>query len=271
MFISVIIRTVDRPVRLTECLESLSTQSCRDFEVVVVDMSDGTARPIVEAFRTRLPALNHLETNGRIFSRPVALNFGVRKAAGCYIAVLDDDNCWEREHIQALQRGLEESEADLVYTGVRRTTFSPEGKLLHEDRVREDFDFARLVRGNYIYASATAYRKDRWRQLGGYDIRFPVYEDWEFLIRATHNGKVATLPGFSAITQSFTGRVDMPEHFLRQPADCVRCTAAILWKHRKFCPGELTKRFGHRRSTILLLSWWWHFLKSAISFRRCEK
>jgi len=37
--VSVIVRTVRRPQRLRECLQSLAAQTLREFELILVDMS----------------------------------------------------------------------------------------------------------------------------------------------------------------------------------------------------------------------------------------
>jgi glycosyltransferase involved in cell wall biosynthesis len=46
--VSVIVRTVRRPQRLCECLKSLAAQTFRNFELVLVDMSDDSVSTMVE-------------------------------------------------------------------------------------------------------------------------------------------------------------------------------------------------------------------------------
>jgi hypothetical protein len=55
--VSVIVRTVRRPQRLRECLQSLAVETFRNFELVLVDMSGGLTSTIVEEMRECLPAL----------------------------------------------------------------------------------------------------------------------------------------------------------------------------------------------------------------------
>lgn len=251
---SIIVRTVERTERLRECLESIARQTFCDFEVILVDMSDGACAGagVIAEFHSRLPAFVHLKMKRRC--RPVALNFGIQRARGETIAVLDDDNCWEPEHLQTL--GFSSTNADLVYTGVKRQTFSRAGELMHENRHFLPFDFQRLVRGNYIYATATAYRRQLWQRVSGYDNRFSVYEDWDFLIRATRNARVIAIPSFTAISRSFTGETGIPEHSFHEPDDCRHCLAAIRWKHRRICP-ENVRHYRPRELRQLLINWWW--------------
>ncbi len=90
--LSVIVRTMGRNQRLAECLNSLAQQNTHDFEVVVVDMSGGAAADVIGSPRDL--HLTHLDTQGRVLNRAVALNYGIRRASGKFIAVLDDDNIW---------------------------------------------------------------------------------------------------------------------------------------------------------------------------------
>jgi len=53
-----------RPQRLHECLQSLAAQTLREFELILVDMSDGSVSSIVEEMSGQLPAFRHLKLDG---------------------------------------------------------------------------------------------------------------------------------------------------------------------------------------------------------------
>jgi glycosyltransferase involved in cell wall biosynthesis len=248
--VSVVVRTVRRPQRLRECLQSLAAQTFRNFELVLVDMSGGLTSTMVEEMREYLPALRHLKLNGAR-SRPAALNRGIESAEGNFITILDDDNLWDPDHLENIVR--DSSGADLVYTGVRVQTFTVASELMHERIHQLPFDFSRLLEGNYIFTVGTAFRRSLWDEVGRYDERFPVYEDWEFLIRATHGRKVRALTGCSAISRAFTGDVHLREHSANEADDCARCRAALQWKHR-----SLRKQCVHDfKNMRLIAQWWW--------------
>lgn len=268
--LSVIVRTLGRP-RLVEALESLARQSRRDVETVVVDMSRGAARGMVKPMAAHLH-LRHFDP-GRVLSRPEALNAGIRAASAPFISILDDDNLYESVHAEELIRGLEGSGADLVFTGARLETFTEDGVLVDAREDHAAYDFERLLFGNYIYASATAFRKSAWERVGGYDLRFPVYEDWDFLIRAGCAGRIVSVPGGGAVSRSFTGRPGVPEHH-REALLCARCLAGLFWKHRRLYTRKLflerkdlagqyphVPRHGWHRATLAhLAGWWWQGL-----------
>jgi glycosyltransferase involved in cell wall biosynthesis len=248
--VSVIVRTVRRPQRLLECLQSLAAQTLRNFELILVDMSDGSISTIVEEMRAHLPAVRHLRLNGAC-SRPVALNRGIELARGDLITILDDDNLWDPDHLEKIVRDF--NGADLVYTGVRVQTLTVAGEMMHERIHQLLFDFSRLLEGNYIFTVATAFRRSLWDDVGHYDERFPVYEDWEFLIRATHGREVRALTCCSAISRAFTGDVHLREHSANEADECARCRAALQWKHR----GLRNQRAHDFKNARLLAQWWW--------------
>jgi FkbM family methyltransferase len=227
--ISVIIRTVNRGDRLREALESLANQTLRNFEAVVVDMSGGEAVVVLDDYQNRLH-IQHLKI-GKPLSRAEALNHGILHAAADKIAILDDDNLYSPTHLEIMVKGLEQIQADLVYTGVRRTTYTSTGELIDVDDSQVSFDLYRLFFNNYIYSSGTAFWKRIWERVGGYDPRFIVYEDYDFLLRVATMGKLASLPQITAESRSFTGIPGRQNHTVERAA-MRRCRAGIYWKHK---------------------------------------
>lgn len=89
MQFSVIVPLFNRPDEIRELLESLTLQTVRDFEVLVVeDGSEHDARDIVAAFSDRLDIHYFWKENERQgFTR----NFGFERAKGDWMVVFDSD------------------------------------------------------------------------------------------------------------------------------------------------------------------------------------
>lgn len=235
--ISVVVRILGPSAHLEQALESLAMQTRRDFETVAVDMSSGRCDEVLARAATRLPRLHRVAPPRRL-SRPAALNAGIAAAGAPRIAILDDDNLYDPEHLDRLVNGLDATGADYVYTGVRHATYSPDGEWLSCREVAVPFLFDRVLLGNFIYATGSAYRKSLWERIGGYDERFTVFEDWDFIIRAAQAGPLVHLPVVSGESRKFTGAVGV-SGFDREIREVRRCHAGIHWKHRRLYRGAL--------------------------------
>ena len=86
---SVIIPVYNRPDEVNELLESLTLQTCKDFEVVVVE--DGSSIPcqeVVEKYSDRLDIHYYNKPN----SGPgQTRNYGAERSHGEYLIILDSD------------------------------------------------------------------------------------------------------------------------------------------------------------------------------------
>lgn len=93
--ISLICATQYRRVELKRLLESLSRQTCTQFELVIVDQNDSDLiLDLIEEYKTCFPIL-HLRHN--FSSNSKARNEGVNLASGAYVGFPDDD-CWYPEN-----------------------------------------------------------------------------------------------------------------------------------------------------------------------------
>lgn len=223
--ISVIVRTLGSE-RLADALESLVAQTRRDFEAVVVDMSGGANDSTLERFASRLPSLRVVAMPRS--SRPKALNAGIAAASGAMIGILDEDNLYDPAQIEVLLAGR----APYVYAGVRHATYRPNGAFVASHEVARPFAFDDLLIGNFIYATGSAFRKSLWEQLGGYDERFEVFEDWDFLIRASQAATIEYLGVVCGESRKFTG-IEGASTFDLEIDRVRRCHAGIYWKHRR--------------------------------------
>ena len=115
MKFSVIIPVFNRPDELDELLESLVSQSFTDFEVVVVeDGSTVSSREVVRKYDGKL--------NLRYFEKPnsgpgLSRNYGVERAEGDYVLILDSDVVLPDTYMQAVNDELRHSPEDLASFG----------------------------------------------------------------------------------------------------------------------------------------------------------
>lgn len=196
--VSVIVRTYNRPERLKECLGCLADQIYRDFEAVVVNDAGRDVGPIIESFAARLTCTYVCNETNR--GRTAALNIGIAKARGRYVAFVDDDDVVYPNHLQTLVSVALERHLPVVYSDVKNVTFERDSQTGEWRRVQEhltySFDFERnnFLLANYIPVNCLLIRRDCFDEVGLFDEALLVFEDWDFLIRLSRKYDFVHIP-----------------------------------------------------------------------------
>ena len=101
---SIIVPVYNRPDEVDELLDSLTRQVCNDFEVIIVE--DGSANPckqVCDKYADRLAIKYFMKPNsGPGQSR----NYGVERASGDYVLILDSDVVVPEGYLQAVDDEL---------------------------------------------------------------------------------------------------------------------------------------------------------------------
>ncbi|EMI4154435.1 glycosyltransferase family 2 protein [Vibrio parahaemolyticus] len=121
-YISVIIPYYNDHKSIQKCLDSVLNQSLRPKEVIIVDdcseqVSKGKLIKIVEDFDTSIISIYH---NRKRMNGAFCRNFGMKNSKGYYIALLDADDYWEKEHLKISYEFLIKSDSDFVYSNIVR-------------------------------------------------------------------------------------------------------------------------------------------------------
>lgn len=107
---SVIIPVYNRPDEVDELLQSLVSQSLKDFEVIVVE--DGSSVPcedVVNKYRDKLDVHYYSKPN----SGPgQTRNYGAERSKGEFLLILDSDCILPEGYLQAIEDELHREEAD---------------------------------------------------------------------------------------------------------------------------------------------------------------
>lgn len=111
MLLSIIVPVYNRPEELDDLLRSLSIQSFKDYELIIVE--DGSTIPsgdIVESYRSSLPGIRYLYIPN---SGPsVARNVGAKQAIGDYLLILDSDVVLPPFYLQNVVDAIRVTQAD---------------------------------------------------------------------------------------------------------------------------------------------------------------
>jgi glycosyltransferase involved in cell wall biosynthesis len=230
---------------LYEALESVRSQTFTDWELIVTEdgSRDGTEE-IVREFAESMPQpvryQRHLYNRGL----PAARNTGLSAARGEWIALLDADDIWHPQHLEALFTVATNSGADLAFSGCRIFDSETSAKLGTREACAESLSEIgpSLYRGDLVIQPSTVlFRESVPRKIGPFDECFPICNDLEFWIRAIREG----------CQFAYTGGItcDYRKHSTAmsgQSAALAEEAGRVYWKHRHW--NEITRQL--RRSSI---------------------
>ena len=189
MDVSVILPTRNRSALLATALGSALRQRDVELEVIVVDEGSSDETPAVVAGfgDSRVRVLRNERPEGVA----VARNRGAARAAGEWLAFLDDDDLWAPDK---LARQLREAQAlgrHWVYTGC--VAIGDRGHLSGGPPLAPEQTIAALLRYNAIPGggSNVVVRRTTWQKAGPFDTRLRNTEDWEMWIRLAKLGPPA--------------------------------------------------------------------------------
>ena len=183
---SIIVPVFNRPDEVDELLDSLTRQTMRDFEVVIVE--DGSQQPcedVCQKYVGRLPLHYYAKANsGPGQSR----NYGVERARGEYVIILDSDVIVPEDYLKAVDDELRREPCD-AFGGPDRAhpSFTPTQKAISYSMT--SFFTTGGIRGGkkkldkfYPRSFNMGMRRDVYNKLGGFSkMRFG--EDIDFSIR----------------------------------------------------------------------------------------
>jgi len=189
---SVIIPTYNRAVRLRKALDSLVSQTFRNFEVIICDDGsvDGT-KEMVEKFNSRLNLKYIWNENWGGPARP--RNLGIEKSTGEWLCFLDSDDWWYPSKLEECAKYLDGY--DFLYHTV--DIFNAKKNCLAGKKVgrRLGVDAFRdlILNGNGIANSSVLIRKTICFEVGDISENksLVAVEDYDYWLRVTkHTSKI---------------------------------------------------------------------------------
>lgn len=248
--VSVVIPCYNQGIYLDEAVDSVLAQTCRDFEIIVVDdgSNDEETRRLLAGYQRPRTRVIHTANRGLAMAR----NSGIAAAGGAYILPLDADDRIGREYLARAIAVLDNRpEIGIVYC--RAEKFGSEHGPWHA----ADFSLRRMLLGNQIFCSAL-FRREDWQRTGGYDPGMAAgWEDWDFWLSLLELGReVWRIPEVlffyrvkdvsMASSMDVSKKVAMHLHVMRNhPAlfsECVRPLLTVYYRLTGSRPYRLLKR-----------------------------
>lgn len=243
---SVLIRTYQNADSVVDAVESALGQTVAPFEVVVYDdgSTDGTEEKL-RPYRDRIVHVRR-ENAGAAW----AFNGGVEAASGDFVVVLDADDVFEAERIEALSElATARPDLDIVTTDA---AWESNGRVVGRFNDQTNpFEIAnqRAVILERCFIVAPGVRRSAVLGIGGQDTELEVSADWDCWIRMILGGSKAGSVDEPLLVyrlrqgsvsserlRSFRHRVEMLEHLRTNRAlrdEDVATLDAALSQHRR--------------------------------------
>jgi glycosyltransferase involved in cell wall biosynthesis len=173
------------------CLESVISQTYKDYEIIIVDdgSTDSTSA-IINSFRTKHKDLIELkyiyQTNKGVSS---ARNRGIKESSGEYIAFIDSDDKWREDSLEKKMKLFMSNNISCVYSDVmlnypndnQISIKSLYGKLIKGNIYPE------ILEHNYININVVL-KKTVLEDCGLFDETLMTCEDYDMWIRIASRG-----------------------------------------------------------------------------------
>jgi glycosyltransferase involved in cell wall biosynthesis len=223
-FFSVIIPAYNRERYIGKAIESVLAQTCRDFELIVVDdgSTDNTAKE-VKRYGDRVCYI-YQKNRGPSAAR----NTGIKAARGKYIAFLDSDDRFFPDKLRRNKKYLKrhpkckflyswytEVDGDGNKLGVKKPRHCRSRKEIQKQLYRRNFT---------IRTSSVVVKRTCFKRVGLFDENYLKSQDWDMWLRlvAKYRGycQKAPLVEYRRHDDSITGRYKIsPYHpFIRRKA-----------------------------------------------------
>lgn len=217
----------------------LRQQTDFDFELVIGedDSSDGT-REIVKEYQAKHPARIRLFLNDRknvayVNGKPTGQwNFlnNLRQCRGQYIALLDGDDYWTSPHKLQKQVDFLETHPDCALcfhnVTVRDERDAGRSQLFHSEPMRERYELADLLRGNFMQTCSVVFRAGLFGELPSWILKCPM-GDWPLHVLNARHGWIGYLNEVMAVYRMHGGGIWSAQPRLRILSDSLQAAEQI--------------------------------------------
>ena len=186
-YFSIIIPVYNRPAEVEELAESLTLQTCKDFELILVE--DGSTLPcseVIEKYKEKITIRYFFKENS---GRSLTRNWGMERAEGEYLVFFDSDCVIPPTYFQTVKATLDRQytdcyggpdRADDSFTGLQKaisfsmTSFLTTGGIRGSKKSLEKFTPRTFNMG---------FSRKVYREVGGFEDMFGEDIDLSLRIR----------------------------------------------------------------------------------------
>lgn len=184
---SIVMPTYNRGKSIQPTLDSITSQTFLNWELLVID--DGS----IDETEKVLSIYQQMHKEIKYFKRPVnylpggngARNYGVDISSNCWIAFMDDDDCWDSNYLERRAFFIKENNSNLAfYSGAKIQDFQKRVQLSDTKQIEPNqngFEFLISPNG-YAPTPSMVLHKSVFSEIR-FNEKLKRHQDWDFFIQ----------------------------------------------------------------------------------------
>ncbi len=198
-FFSVIIPTYNRSRFLNLSLNSVTSQTFPDYELLVIDDgSTDSTKKLLQNYKNSKLSYYYQKNKGPAAAR----NCGIKKAKGKFICFLDSDDRFRKDKLEVAYRHIKKNPRYKIFHS--EEIWYRNGKLLAQKKQHKKptgFIFENAAKFCSVSISTAAIKRSLFKKIGLFDRNLLACEDYDFWLRATLKYPVYLIPEFLTIKE----------------------------------------------------------------------
>ncbi len=184
--VSVIIPTYNRAHLLPRTIESVLSQTLKDFELIIIDDgSTDNTREVVENFQKKDKRIRYIwQENSGAPARPK--NTGIKNSKGKCVAFLDDDDEWLPEKLEVQINLFEQKKVTnigMIACNSLDIYEDSNATIKYKIKKRKNY-FHAILSSCFIHScSSVLVKKEVLKDVGFFDENLKIADDWDMWIR----------------------------------------------------------------------------------------
>ncbi len=180
---------------LEETLQSIASQTYRDWELIVVnDGSTDSTEQIVQKYRAKgLPIIYHYQMNAGVGN---ARNRALQLSSGDYIAFIDQDDIWLPEKLEKQVPLFDDEKVGLVFSDAMYFNHSGRQVRLYRNRMMPTGNIFRDLLAGYFLCLSTVViaRRTLDSLVEHFDEKFEILEEADLFCRIAYSWACKYVP-----------------------------------------------------------------------------
>lgn len=194
--LSIVIPNYNNEKYLTECIDSVLSQTYKDIELIIIDdaSTDGSKK-VLEKYNNEFPSIKVIfneKNQGVTKNRDSA----IKVASGKYITTLDSDDFYidnqKLEKEMALIKNFESKGTINIIAFSNIVLVDKNSQKLFQNtknNIKEGDIFVNIFARDCMVPRDFIFTKEQYNDVGGFDLNIHIYEDWDLKLRLAKNNE----------------------------------------------------------------------------------